>query len=90
MVRNRVSFSATLPNDVGGVYADSICAVKYSMDPFSDIRDSILEMIENVGVRNWKELEELVYCYIVLNPSEVHVFIQQAFLSVCHTLNRID
>lgn len=80
--RNRISFSAFLPEDVLGIYADSICAVTYSSDPFSDIRDSILEMMETVGVRDWNELEELVYCYIALNPSEVHHYIEQAFVSV--------
>lgn len=90
LLKNRVSFSATLPDDVRGIYSDSICAVKYSSDPFSDIRESILEMIQTVGVRDWKELEELVYCYIVLNPSEVHEFIEEAFLSVCCSLNQMD
>ncbi|WOG92733.1 hypothetical protein DCAR_0312008 [Daucus carota subsp. sativus] len=80
--RNQISFSACLPTDVRGIYADSICAVKYSSDPFSDIRESVLEMIETVGVRNWNELEELVYCYIALNPTEVHHLIEQAFVSV--------
>lgn len=80
--RNQISFSACLPKDVRGIYADSICAVKYSSDPFSDIRDSVLEMIETIGVRNWNELEELIYCYIALNPSEVHQYIEQAFVSV--------
>ncbi|KAF9600892.1 hypothetical protein IFM89_037131 [Coptis chinensis] len=78
-----LSFSASLPNDVQGVYADSICAVKYTMDPFVDLRESILEMIKNVGVRNWEEMEELIYCYVVLNSSEIHGFIVQAFLSLC-------
>ncbi|KAL8148489.1 hypothetical protein AgCh_005746 [Apium graveolens] len=80
--RNQFSFSASLPKDVRGIYADSICAVKYSSDPFSDIRDSVVEMIETVGVRNWNELEDLIYCYIALNPSQVHQYIEQAFVSV--------
>ncbi|KAK1399384.1 Transcription repressor [Heracleum sosnowskyi] len=80
--RNQISFSACLPEDVHAIYAHSICAVKYSSDPFSDIRESVLEMMETVGVRNWNQLEELVYCYIALNPSEVHQYIEQAFVSV--------
>ncbi|GFY84000.1 hypothetical protein Acr_03g0007740 [Actinidia rufa] len=70
--RNKVSFSASLPEEVSGGFADgTICLVKYSTDPFSDMRESILEMIQSVGVQDWEELEELVYCYIVLNPSEI-------------------
>ncbi|KAJ8563365.1 hypothetical protein K7X08_031817 [Anisodus acutangulus] len=68
--RNRISFSANLPEDVRGAFADSICAVKYSMDPLADISESIREMVKNVGVQDWKEMEELVYCYIVLNSEE--------------------
>ncbi|CAN4099197.1 unnamed protein product [Withania somnifera] len=81
--RNRVSFSANLPDDVRGPIADSICVVKYSMDPLTDIRESIKEMVKNVGIKDWKEMEELVYCYIVLNSQEVHRFIEEAFLSLC-------
>ncbi|OVA19935.1 Ovate protein family [Macleaya cordata] len=77
-----LSFSASLPNDVRGVYADSICAVKYSNDPYKDLKLSILEMIRDVGVRSWEEMEELVYCYVVLNSSEIHGFIGDAFLSL--------
>ncbi|KAL6972214.1 hypothetical protein U1Q18_031902 [Sarracenia purpurea var. burkii] len=81
--RTRVSFSASLPDDICEAFADSICVVKHSTDPISDIRQSILEMIRTVGVRDWAEMEELVYCYIVLNSSEIHKFIEDAFLSVC-------
>ncbi|XAR52120.1 hypothetical protein NMG60_11020029 [Bertholletia excelsa] len=84
--RTRVSFSASLPDDVSGAFADSICVVKYSREPFWEIRESILEMIRTVGVKDWKEMEELVYCYMVLNPSEVHRFIKDAFLSLCLSL----
>lgn len=82
-ITNTISFSASLPNDVCGVYADSICAVKYSNDPYKDLKLSILEMIKDVGVRNWEEMEELIYCYVVLNSSEIHGFIKEAFLSLC-------
>ena len=81
-LNSKISFSASLPDDVCGVFADSICAVKYSTNPFADVRESIVEMIKNVGVQDWSEMEELVYCYIVLNSSEVHQFIEDAFLSL--------
>ncbi|XP_042499805.1 transcription repressor OFP2-like [Macadamia integrifolia] len=80
---NSLSFSASLPDDVHGVFADSICAVKYSINPYEDLRESIVEMIREVGVRDWEEMEELVYCYVVLNPPEIHGFIGAAFLSLC-------
>ncbi|KAF6156758.1 hypothetical protein GIB67_033227 [Kingdonia uniflora] len=77
-----LSFSASLPRDVGGVYADSICAVKYSVDPFTDLRESILEIIRDVGIRDWNDMEELVYCYFYLNSPEIHGAIANAFLSL--------
>ncbi|KAK8513149.1 hypothetical protein V6N13_032399 [Hibiscus sabdariffa] len=80
--QQRISFSATLPRDVSGVFAGTICAVKLSNDPFSDVRESILEMIDDAGVRDWSAMEELVYCYIALNSSEVHPIISNAFLSL--------
>ncbi|KAF7148311.1 hypothetical protein RHSIM_Rhsim03G0217200 [Rhododendron simsii] len=86
----RISFSASLPEDVTGDFADSICAVKYSNDPFWDIRESILEMIQSAGVGDWKEMEELVYCYIALNSPEVHQFIEDAFLSLCSSVEQIE
>lgn len=78
-----LSFSAALPSDVHAIFADSVCAVKYSDDPFADLRESIAEMIREVGVRDWKEMEELVYCYVVLNSQEIHGYIEDAFLSLC-------
>lgn len=84
--KNRISFSGSLPNDVRGAFAHSLCAVRYSANPFVDIRESIHEMIVNVGVHDWDEMEELVYCYIALNSSELHDVICQAFVSLCCTL----
>ncbi|XP_007039236.2 PREDICTED: transcription repressor OFP1 [Theobroma cacao] len=82
---DRISFSATLPGDGSGVFAGSLCVVKLSKDPFSDIRESILEMIDDAGVRDWNTMEELVYCYIALNSPEVHEIIVNAFLSLCYS-----
>ncbi|QHO27990.1 hypothetical protein HN51_024756 [Arachis hypogaea] len=82
--KNRISFSATLPNDVcGGPFAHCFCAVSYSSNPFVEIRESILEMIVNVGVHDWDQMEDLVYCYVALNSSQLHHVISQAFLSLC-------
>ena len=77
-----LSFSASLPDDVCGVFAGSTCVVKCSTDPLSDIRESIVEMIREVGVCDWNDIEELVYCYIALNSSDVHHVIIDAFLSL--------
>ncbi|KAK6936600.1 Ovate protein family, C-terminal [Dillenia turbinata] len=86
----RISFSASLPDDVCGVFADSICAVKYSVDPFVDLRESILEMIQDLGVQDWEEMEELIYCYIVLNSPENHVNLNTAQLLQLGQAERIS
>ncbi|EEF42748.1 conserved hypothetical protein [Ricinus communis] len=81
---NRISFSASLPEDVCGELAGSIGIVKLSVDPFSELKASIVEMIEELDVRDWNAMEELVYCYIVLNSSsQVHHIIKDAFVSLC-------
>ncbi|KAK4381097.1 hypothetical protein Sango_3002400 [Sesamum angolense] len=79
-----VSFSAKLPDDVaGGAFRDCICAVKYSTNPFSEIRESIIEVMENVGgIGHWDQMEELIYCYIALNSPHLHTLIRDAFLSL--------
>ncbi|KAL6127316.1 hypothetical protein ACLB2K_075357 [Fragaria x ananassa] len=79
----KFSFSTRLPDDVHGVFAGSMCLVKYTTDPLLDIRESILEMLQYAqGVCDWNDVEELVYCYISLNSSEVHGLVGQAFLSL--------
>ncbi|MQL95973.1 hypothetical protein Taro_028642 [Colocasia esculenta] len=77
-----LSFSASLPEDVHEMFADSVCAVKCSLDPLRDFQESICEMIVAVGVRSWREMEELVYCYVAVNSPDVHGFIADAFRSV--------
>lgn len=86
--RSVVSFSAKLPDDVCcEAFRECVCVVKYSANPFSEIRESIVEMIENVRIEDWKQMEELVYCYIALNSAEVHHLVGDAFLSLCCCIN---
>lgn len=78
-----VSFSAKLPDDVAASFQDRcVCAVKYSRNPLREVRESIVEMIEKMGIREWREMEELIYCYLALNSSHLHHLIQEAFLSL--------
>lgn len=78
-----VSFSAELPPDVGPALRERcVCAVKHSTNPLSDIRVSIVEMMQKLGIRDWEEMEELIYCYIALNSSDLRHFIEEAFLSI--------
>ncbi|CAO2838471.1 unnamed protein product [Amaranthus hypochondriacus] len=79
----RISFSAKLPSDVNGVWADNaMCAVLYTKDPLNELKQSIVEMVQEVGVCDWGDMEELIYCYIALNSSDLHRLIHDAFLSL--------
>ncbi|URD81226.1 hypothetical protein MUK42_02846 [Musa troglodytarum] len=77
---NSLSFLASLPRDIRGAIAESICAVKYSVDRLTDFKESTVEVNRDGGVRDRKEMEALVYCFVVLNSSDVHCFIAEAFL----------
>lgn len=57
---------------------------KVSMDPFVDFRASMQEMVEArdrpVDVRrDWQYLQELLVCYLQINPVDTHKFILRAF-----------
>lgn len=71
---------------VGG----AVAVTADSPDPYADFRRSMEEMVEarEVGdVRaNWEYLQELLLCYLALNPKSTHRFIVGAFadLILCH------
>ncbi|XP_038885772.1 transcription repressor OFP12-like [Benincasa hispida] len=57
---------------------------KVSVDPFVDFRASMQEMVEArdrpVDVRrDWQYLQELLLCYLQINPVDTHKFILKAF-----------
>ncbi|XP_022979427.1 transcription repressor OFP12-like [Cucurbita maxima] len=57
---------------------------KVSIDPFFDFRASMQEMVEArdqpVDVRrDWQYLQELLLCYLQINPIDTHKFILRAF-----------
>ncbi|KHN10677.1 hypothetical protein glysoja_019108 [Glycine soja] len=62
----------------------SIAVTKYSPDPYADFRQSMEEMVaarpELMDVASkWRELHELLLCYLALNPKSTHKFILRAF-----------
>ncbi|KAM7255960.1 hypothetical protein ACFE04_011701 [Oxalis oulophora] len=58
---------------------DSFAVVKSSVDPEKDFRESMMEMIMENNIRETKDLEELLACYLQLNSSEYHDIIVKAF-----------
>ncbi|KAJ4722469.1 Transcription repressor like [Melia azedarach] len=67
-----------------------VAVKKYSPDPYSDFRCSMLEMIEarNLSdvMADWDFLHELLLCYLTLNPKDTHKFIISAFADILISL----
>lgn len=67
---------------LGGSYA----MVKSSDDPRSDFLDSMAEMIDQNGIRDPSDLEDLLACYLSLNSVECHGIIIDAFEQIWTSL----
>lgn len=75
--------------DAFRTYFDSFAILKRSFDPLQDFRDSMMEMIIENGIRQRKELEELLACYLTLNCDEYHDIIVKVFKDVWLELNQV-
>ncbi|KAL3642708.1 hypothetical protein CASFOL_013523 [Castilleja foliolosa] len=53
-----------------------------SRDPFFDFRVSMEEMVEAHGLKDWGCLEELLACYLRVNPKSNHGYIIGAFVDL--------
>ncbi|KAJ8751590.1 hypothetical protein K2173_016839 [Erythroxylum novogranatense] len=60
----------------------SFALVKSSADPQRDFRDSMVEMIVENNIRESKDLEDLLTCYLSLNSNENHDLIVKVFEEV--------
>ncbi|KAG7642586.1 Ovate protein family C-terminal [Arabidopsis suecica] len=58
---------------------ESFAVMKRSVDPKKDFRESMIEMIEENNIRASKDLEDLLACYLTLNPKEYHDLIIHVF-----------
>lgn len=59
--------------------SDSFAIIKSSIDPQRDFKDSMMEMIQENNIRGFKDLEQLLACYLSLNCKEYHPLIVDAF-----------
>ncbi|KAL1217583.1 Transcription repressor OFP3 [Cardamine amara subsp. amara] len=59
--------------------AESFAIVLSSTDPERDFRESMVEMIVENKMKEHKDLEDLLACYLSLNSSEYHDVIIKAF-----------
>jgi uncharacterized protein (TIGR01568 family) len=71
------------------VITGSVKVPKYSLDPYIDFRRSMQEMVEARNpmdvTSEWEYLNELLLCYLTLNPKHTHKYIIRAFsdLVIC-------
>ncbi|KAF8401716.1 hypothetical protein HHK36_012662 [Tetracentron sinense] len=71
------------PPESDTLIGGSVAVPTYSPDPYMDFRQSMQEMVEarqllDVGA-DWDYLQELLLCYLTLNPKHSHKFIIGAF-----------
>ncbi|KNA04266.1 hypothetical protein SOVF_201190 [Spinacia oleracea] len=62
--------------------SDSFAIVKSSLDPHTDFMDSMMEMIQENNIRECKDLEDLLACYLSLNCKEYHPIIVKVFQKI--------
>ncbi|XP_051127586.1 transcription repressor OFP12-like [Andrographis paniculata] len=72
------------PPPPAAAVAGGVVVQKYSSDPYTDFRKSMVEMIQSrdSGDGDWEFLFELLSCYLALNPEHTHRFIMAAFADV--------
>ncbi|MED6194800.1 hypothetical protein PIB30_031900 [Stylosanthes scabra] len=73
------------------LFEGSVAVPTYSPNPYLDFRQSMEEMVEArpelmADVKsNWHVLQELLMCYLALNPKSTHKFILGAFADLVVT-----
>ncbi|XP_019167133.1 PREDICTED: transcription repressor OFP1-like [Ipomoea nil] len=67
-----------------------VAMVKASVDPQKDFKESMMEMIEENEMKCSRDLEELLACYLSLNPEEYHHLIIKAFEQIWFELPHLD
>ena len=61
---------------------ERVAMVMASLNPYRDFRDSMNEMVESQGLKDWSSLEELLQSYLRLNQKSNHGFIVEAFVDL--------
>ncbi|XP_058734708.1 transcription repressor OFP1-like [Vicia villosa] len=97
LYHSRKSVSSATTTASGGYYrrrsfSGSVAIVKSSFNPQKDFRESMVEMIVENNIRESKDLEDLLACYLSLNSDEYHQLIIKVFKQIWFDLteNRVD
>ncbi|KAJ0250315.1 hypothetical protein HA466_0136670 [Hirschfeldia incana] len=71
------------------VILESFAVVKRSVDPKKYFGESMVEMIEENNIKASKDLEDLLACYLSLNPKEYHDLIIHVFEKIWRQRQRL-
>ncbi|CAN0847346.1 Transcription repressor OFP13 [Linum grandiflorum] len=76
--------SSSLLKEVGdsGREAGAVAVALDSKDPFEDFKNSMVEMVEAHGLKDWESLENLLSCYLRVNKKSNHGYIVGAFVDL--------
>lgn len=66
----------------GGRVEQSYAVEKTSSDPYSDFRESMVEMILEKDIYGDEDLEKLLQCFLSLNSSHHHRVILKVFAEI--------
>ena len=61
----------------------AVAMVKSSFDPRKDFKNSMVEMVTAKGLRGHDQLQELLQCYLSLNPHKYRNTIIEVFRELC-------
>jgi uncharacterized protein (TIGR01568 family) len=87
-VSSSLSSGSKVSRNDGG-FVDGFAVVKSSIDPISDFKESMVEMIVENNIRGSKDLENLLACYLSLNSSEYHDVIVKAFEQIWYDMAQL-
>ncbi|GKU91519.1 hypothetical protein SLEP1_g5383 [Rubroshorea leprosula] len=63
-------------------FKESVVLAMESVDPYADFRQSMEEMVETHGLKDWECLKELLGWYLKVNGKKNHGFIVGAFVDM--------
>lgn len=70
----------------GLMSSGAVAMVKSSYDPHHDFKESMVEMVVAKRLRGPLQLQQLLQCYLSLNPEEYHTTIIKVFHELCSDL----
>ncbi|CAN1121909.1 Transcription repressor OFP13, partial [Linum perenne] len=76
--------SSILQYGGGGAFSSemAVAVAVDSRDPLVDFRNSMEEMVEALGLKDWESMEKLLNCYLKVNEEGNHGYVVGAFVDL--------